>query len=172
MPYKDPKAGRRAYYKAHSDDVKARAAAWNAAHPEERRARDAAYYRANAEAIKARVAERRRTNPSVRQSMRLVDNLRRRLNKALRGISKSARTLALLGCTLDELRSHLEAQFKPGMTWENYGYRGWHVDHIRPCSNFDLSDPEQQRQCFHFTNLQPLWAELNLKKAASVATTI
>ena len=61
---------------------------------------------------------------------------------------------------------HLEAQFKPGMTWDNYGLKGWHVDHIRPCASFDLRDPEQQRRCFHYTNLQPLWAEENLKKGS------
>src|SRR5258708_6680707 len=52
----------------------------------------------------------------------------------------------------------LEIQFKPGMTWENYGRHGWHVDHIRPCNSFDLSDQTELRKCFHFTNLQPLWA--------------
>ena len=51
------------------------------------------------------------------------------------------------------------------MTWENHGIGGWHVDHIRPCADFNLLDPEQQRQCFHFTNLQPLWAWQNLQKS-------
>jgi len=55
-------------------------------------------------------------------------------------------------------------QFKPGMTWDNYGYYGWHIDHKVPCSNFDLSKPEEQYKCFHYTNLQPLWAEENLIK--------
>jgi hypothetical protein len=51
------------------------------------------------------------------------------------------------------------------MSWGNYGLHGWHVDHIIPCASFDLTDPEQQRQCFHYTNLQPLWAEDNLRKS-------
>jgi len=55
----------------------------------------------------------------------------------------------------------------PGQSFENYG-TAWHVDHIRPCASFDLSDPEQQRQCFHFTNLQPLWDEINLEKSDSL----
>jgi len=50
------------------------------------------------------------------------------------------------------------------MSWDNYGYRGWHIDHIRPCASFDLTDPEQQRECFHYTNLQPLWWQDNLRK--------
>jgi hypothetical protein len=54
-------------------------------------------------------------------------------------------------------------RFRPGMTWENYG-PVWHVDHIKPCAKFDLTDPDQQRACFHFSNLQPLFADENLRK--------
>lgn len=60
----------------------------------------------------------------------------------------------------------LEQQFTEGMTWENYGE--WHVDHIRPCVSFDLSIPEQQQECFHYTNLQPLWAKDNLQKSDKI----
>ena len=64
-----------------------------------------------------------------------------------------------------ELKAYLELQFTDGMTWENRG--NWHIDHIRPCASFDLTDPEQQKQCFHYTNLQPLWAADNLAKSDS-----
>jgi hypothetical protein len=53
------------------------------------------------------------------------------------------------------------------MSWATYGFRGWHIDHIRPCAAFNLSDPEQQKVCFHFSNLQPLWAPENLSKGAT-----
>jgi hypothetical protein len=108
------------------------------------------------------VRDRLLTDPAFK----LVYNLRTRVHLALKGTRKSARTLELLGCTVEELRAHLESQFKPGMTWGNQGYRGWHIDHIRPCASFDLTDPEQQRACFHYTNLQPLWAEENMQKGA------
>lgn len=96
---------------------------------------------------------------------RLEQYLRTRIYDALKGARKSARTRELLGCTILELRAHLESRFRPGMTWENYG-PVWHVDHRRPCANFDLLDPAQQQKCFHYTNLQPLFAKENLRKGA------
>ena len=75
---------------------------------------------------------------------------------------KSSSTFDLLGTSKAGLIAHLEAQFQSGMTWENQGQ--WHIDHIRPCASFDLTDPEQQKVCFHYTNLQPLWAKDNLSK--------
>jgi hypothetical protein len=110
------------------------------------------------------VNARRESDPDFKLRM----NLRHRVWNALQaneaGKSKSIQNL--IGCPSDELRQHLETQFTTGMTWENYGKHGWHVDHIRPCASFDLADPEQQQQCFHYTNLQPLWAVDNIRKGA------
>ena len=93
--------------------------------------------------------------------------IRERIRIALKGNPKSARITELLGCSIAELRSHLETQFQDGMSWNNHEQFGWHIDHIKPCASFDLSDPQQQRQCFHYTNLQPLWWLENLKKGAT-----
>lgn len=109
-----------------------------------------------------RAKERRETDPNFK----LRHNLADRIYLALKGKNKSAKTLELLGCSLSFLRKRLESLFHPGMTWENYGRYGWHVDHKRPCAKFDLTDPAQQRECFHYTNLQPLWATENHKKHA------
>ncbi len=84
------------------------------------------------------------------------------------GTIKADKTIKLIGCSIDELKIHLEKQFEEGMNWKNYGKNGWHIDHIIPCSIFNLNEEEQQRICFHYTNLQPLWAEDNLKKCAKV----
>lgn len=92
---------------------------------------------------------------------RLLENLRNRLGRAAKG-SKSDKTTDLIGCDISTLKTHLECLFKDGMTWDNYGK--WHIDHIIPCSSFDLSIEEEQRRCFHYTNLQPLWAIDNIKK--------
>lgn len=94
---------------------------------------------------------------------KLIASMRNRVSIALKKNQKSHCTRDLLGCSMPDLRTHLEKQFRPGMTWENYGPI-WHVDHIRPCTKFNLADPAQQRECFHFTNLQPLFALENLRK--------
>ena len=80
---------------------------------------------------------------------KLVSSIRSRIRDLLRNGYKSARTEKLLGCTMKELKEHLEKQFKSGMTWENYGFYGWHVDHILPLSSFDLTNPDEQKK--HFT---------------------
>lgn len=95
---------------------------------------------------------------------RLRKNIRRRLHLALNGKFKTKTTLNLIGCTWDELKVYLESKFETGMTWENYGYYGWHIDHIIPVSSFDLENPIELKKCMHYTNLQPLWMEKNLKK--------
>lgn len=92
--------------------------------------------------------------------------LRNRILRVLKGNIKSANSLNLLGCSVDELKIHLEQQFELGMTWDNQGGKnGWQIDHIIPCAKFDLSIPENQRICFNYRNLQPMWAkENNIKR--------
>jgi len=99
---------------------------------------------------------------------RLANNLRSRIIHALQRNTKSKSTRELVGCNWDVLKMHLALQFKPDMTWGNYGRNGWEVDHIRPCVSFNLADPEQQKRCFHYTNLQPLWAKENHRKHAEL----
>lgn len=95
---------------------------------------------------------------------KLVKTLRSRLVNALRrqNLNKNNSTIDLLGCSVSFLKNALEAKFKEGMTWENHGK--WHIDHIKPCALFDLRYIEEQKKCFHYTNLQPLWASENLSK--------
>jgi hypothetical protein len=81
------------------------------------------------------------------------------------GNVKSSPTFSLLAVDLTEFRIYIQGQFSPGMTWENHG-EVWHLDHVIPCASFDLSDPEQQRICFHWSNYQPLFALDNLRKGA------
>lgn len=120
----------------------------------------------------------------------LTRTLRRRFTDALKNqcCNKTTSALKLLGCTIPELKQHLESQFLEGMTWGNRGpgflqkggkpildengmtilVNQWHIDHIIPCDSFNLSDIEQQKKCFHFSNLRPLWAKDNISKGAKI----
>jgi len=114
----------------------------------------------------ARISRKNRMNSNPSFKIRI--NMSNRISQAVRNnfTTKSSKTLDLIGCTALELKTYLESKFITGMSWDNYGK--WHVDHIIPCSVFELTDPVEQKQCFHYTNLQPLWAKDNLKKSDNV----
>lgn len=118
---------------------------------------------------RANESNRKSTKKRYRSNLkfRLSVMLRNSLGRALRNskTKKSIATFDLLGCPLVWFEAYLEEQFRPGMTWKNHG-PVWHIDHIRPIANFDLTDPEQQRICFHWTNFQPLFAAENISKGA------
>jgi hypothetical protein len=113
----------------------------------------------------AKYVHERRKNDTL---YRLQQNLRKRVRDALKGNNKSAKTMELIGCSIEELWTHIEQKFTKGMNKKNYGLYGWHLDHIMPCDSFDLSDPKQQKECFHYTNLQPLWAKDNIAKSNKI----
>lgn len=128
------------------------------------RQREAEYFQLNKEKIQIRRTKAHRDRYKADTSYRIKDILRSRLLKALRNNQKSGSAVRDLGCTIIELKAFLESKFQPGMTWDNWGRAGWHIDHIRPLSSFDLTDPKQFKIACHYTNLQPLWAGDNLSK--------
>ena len=144
------KAGHQRYRAEHREENAARAKAWRSIPGNKER---------HAASCLAWDRNQRATNPEFR----IKAALRSRLHHAVRFGYKSAHTMELLGCTSAELMTKLEAKFTEGMTWELYG-KGWHVDHIRPCASFNLLDASEQRICFHWSNLQPMWALENMAK--------
>ena len=106
--------------------------------------------------------ERYHSDVEYKLSMSLRIYLRKKLKAHL--ANKNSSALSLAGCTMEELKAHIESKFEEGMSWENWALDGWHLDHIIPCSSFDLTIEEEQKKCFHYTNLQPLWAKDNLSK--------
>ncbi|MHB1316954.1 MAG: hypothetical protein ACYCZW_03850 [Minisyncoccota bacterium] len=94
--------------------------------------------------------------------------LRGRIYVALKRGIKSESTMKLLGCSIEFFKEYFESKFTEGMNWDVYMEGGIHIDHIVPCKHFNLSDPEEQKKCFHWENLQPLWQLDNLKKGASL----
>ena len=166
-----------AYYQKHKEEIKERAVAYSRANKENIAAYSKEYRNKNKDSIRERNREyinknRDKVNEAQRRRRldphkRLMGNLRNRLSGAVKyqGSTKDSTTMKLTGCSKDTLISHLECQFTEGMTWENYGYYGWHIDHIRPCISFDLTLDGEQKKCFHYSNLQPLWAKDNLTKS-------
>lgn len=96
----------------------------------------------------------------------LKERLRQRIRNTVTKGYKSASSLKLLGCDIEFFKKHLQKQFTEGMSWDNYG--DWHIDHIIPCDSFDLTIPEEQAKCFHYTNCQPLWAKDNIIKGNKI----
>ena len=160
------------YYSKNKDKIKKRLKEWYLENKEKRKERYKENSRMNYYKDKkkkmARVMAYQKIKNKTDINWILRKRLRGRLQKALKGIIKSKKTMELLGVPhLDFLKAWLQSQFKEGMTWENRHL--WHIDHIIPCSSFDLTKPEEQAKCFHYTNLQPLWASENLSKGNRIS---
>lgn len=139
------------------------------------------YYRKNVDIVKEKSRQFRLNNPEYSRQytinryrtnpeFRLIMIHRSRCRKAavLGGAKKAQSYIKSLGCTAAEFRTHLEKQFVEGMSWDNHTSTGWHIDHIKPLSTFDLSIPEEQKRAFHYTNTQPMWWYDNLAKGNRV----
>jgi hypothetical protein len=113
---------------------------------------------------KTRVYNKNRLMVDINFKLRC--NLRKRISQALKNNYKSKSTTELLGCSINELRTWIESQFQDGMSWDNYG--SWHIDHCYPCAAFDLTQPYEQKICFNWLNLQPLWARENIQKSDKI----
>lgn len=157
---------RKEYYKKNKEKMDKNTKAYYEANKEKVDKSKKAYHEANKERILKWRAEYDKKRKLIDPQYKLSKSLGGRLRKAVKAGTgkKCGSTLELTGCSWSDLKSHLESQFTEGMTWENYGLHGWHIDHIRPCASFDLTLDTEQRKCFHYTNLQPLWAEDNIKK--------
>lgn len=142
---------------------------WRQAHPGYFAKKQAIYYRDNKEKVIAANYKYTSTRRKTDIGFNLSILLRQRLSKAIKKGWKSGSSVADLGCTTEELKIHLESKFLPGMSWDNHGKEGWHIDHILPLASFDLTDLEQLRVAVHYSNLQPLWAEDNIRKSDKIA---
>lgn len=171
------KAYGKAYYQANkhkwkcSDAKKAYMAEWRKKNKERRREYQQSIqerrnelarknHAANPEKRKAYFRKKLATDPKYKMGV----TLRRRVLRAVKRKTSRPRTIEMLGCTIVEFMKHIESLWKPGMTWANHGYRGWHIDHVKPCSSFDLTSEREIRKCFHYSNMQPLWMAENFRK--------
>ena len=132
------------------------------------KAQNRVYRQNNKDKLNQLNRERRKKLILTDINFKLRINLRHRLKEALKGNFKSGSAVNDLGCSIEQLKIHLESKFQEGMSWDNWSFKGWHLDHIKPLSSFDLTDRNQLLQACHYTNLQPLWAKENLSKGNKV----
>lgn len=143
---------------------------WRQDNKEHKNATDKAWREANKELYRTRqnnyVKNKLKTDPCFK----IAHALRHRINEAIKTNQKVGSAVRDLGCSIEEFKVHLESKFYPNpetgeiMTWGNHAVRGWHIDHIRPLSNFDLTDREQFLEACRYTNQQPMWWRDNIAK--------
>lgn len=170
------KDGFQAYCKVCSKDA---GNIWDSLHKKPRKRQKHQYYQQNKEDLlkkqasyrlknKDKIAKYFRKRRSSDIEFRLRQNLRNRLNRALHNKQKTGSAIKDLGCSVIFLRKYLESQFEKGMTWENWGLNGWHIDHVLPLSSFDLKDRIQFKKACNYKNLRPMWARENISKGCKV----
>lgn len=118
------------------------------------------YYQSNKKRINEKLLQKRHSNINFR----LQNNMRSRLSHALQQNTKGGKTIEYIGCSIEEFKTYIESKWLIGMSWDNYGKNGWHIDHVIPCCRFDFSIEDEIKKCFHFSNMQPLWAIDNMRK--------
>jgi len=178
----------KAYYAANRDRMQQRSALWRQANSERCKETAAAYRKNHGQAgmrkmlndpvRRARYYKRQyawqkskmQKDPCLVIYTRVLAAMGRAMRKHMAGgrVTQNSRIVQLLGCDWMDFIQHIEAKFLPGMTWHNHGLSGWHFDHIRPLSSFDLTDARQLCEGCHFTNVQPLWAADNIRKGGKV----
>lgn len=156
------------------------AQAYNKKYPIEQREKRRATVRKSYEKNKIKISNRRRERYRLNKEKHALKERKRRENiqyKIKSNVSRRIRsyfkkwkfnlkTTDILGCSAEFFKNYIESKFKDGMSWNNYGMYGWHLDHIKPCVCFDLTDEKQLRECFHYSNFQPLWASENISKGS------
>jgi hypothetical protein len=149
----------RKYNSLHADQIAAQKQRWRKKHRDRLRI------------YKREYESTARKDPLVK----LVTVLRSRMADAITAAMVKGRkirergAMRFVGCAVLDLAAHLESQFLDGMTWQNYGRTGWHVDHIFPVGKADLADPAHLRAAFNWRNCRPMWGGENLKKSDRVS---
>ena len=125
---------------------------------------DVQYREVNREKINKRVFEKLKNCPEAK----LRKNLRNRLIQAIKQGRKKGSAVKDLGCSIEFFKKYIESKFSPGMTWDNWGRAGWHLDHIIPLSSFNLSNRKDFLVAVNYKNIQPLWSLDNIKKGNKI----
>jgi hypothetical protein len=184
-PHKDREKSRE-YYAKNKDKGKARSRQWRVANAQRLKDTQRKYRVENSALIRERFLASKEsryrwhwqyqknkmaTSPSFAVYKAVLGAMHRATRRHKLGlrVSGNCKAVKLLGCCWDDFLAHIQPLLQDGMTWGNHGQRGWHFDHIKPLSSFDLTDEKQLREACHFTNVQPLWAADNIRKGAKIA---
>lgn len=153
------KAYQKSYYQANSDEVRNRVANWKSENKELVDAYNKKYRSEHSKEHSEYIKRRRQEDATYKMICAVRNLLNNAFNKRMK-VEKTKRAEEILGCSIDFFIEHLRSQFKEGMTIENHGE--WHIDHIIPLSS--AKTEEEVIKLNHYTNLQPLWADENIKK--------
>jgi hypothetical protein len=167
------------YYQNNKEKILTKAKKYYQINKEEKKKKTKEYYQNNKEEILMEKKEYGQTHKKEKNEyinnrlkinidFKLAHYLRSRLRNAIKRNQKSGSAVKDLGCTIPFFKLYLEALFKPGMSWNNWSFRGWHIDHIKPLDSFNLQNREEFLKAVHYTNLQPLWAKENLIKGNNI----
>jgi len=158
------------YWIDNKDRLKANFKTWYEKNKEEYLKKCSEYGKLNRDRDRDRERVRKYNSYQKDAKFKIESNLRSRITQALikQDTTKKETFLKLVGCDMETLKNHLESKFLDGMTWENKGRHGWHIDHIIPVSGLDLTIEENIVKICHYTNLQPLWASDNIKKGNKI----
>lgn len=165
---------KRKYYEANREEILRKEKARNAVNKDEknriRRERHAnkseeqlAFERVRRNTLQK---QRKQNDPAYKLSVLFRSRISRAIKEGYG--TKSYKVIELLGCDWVTAKEWIESQWLVGMVWGNHGIKTWHIDHKIPVSSFDMTDPDQQKKCFHYTNLQPLWAKDNMEKSNKI----
>jgi len=153
------------YRDAHKDYIKVQSKGYRKRAASKIKLTVAKYFARNSDKIRAQRAKHKKERMAVDLNFRIASMLRCRVRAAISNGPKMGSAVRDLGCSIGNFKEHLEKQFKPGMSWDNWSADGWHIDHIIPLSKFNLSDRSEFLKATNYTNMQPLWATDNLKKS-------
>lgn len=160
------RAKRRKYYQQNKENILERTTKYRKENQEKINAWKRDYYQTDQGRERKRKSQRIYYNDRYKNDpvFKLEVVLRSRFRMAIKNNSKRGSVIRDLGCTIKELKEYLESMFQEGMNWGNWAVRGWHIDHIKPLSAFDLTNRGELLEACHYTNLQPLWAIDNISK--------
>lgn len=150
------------HHKDTSSNIKEKQKEWRSKNFTKLTNKHSNYYQQNKIKLNEYNSSYKKNRISKDPKYKLTRLLRSRLNGAIKKGYKSGSAVKDLGCSIEFLKQYLESKFQPGMSWGNQG--DWHIDHIIPLSNFELTNKEELLKACNYTNLQPLWAIDNLKK--------